>query len=227
MDKERINQLVSAILDVSETLGKSIDKVEDKLIEGVGRDLKNTIKILEVLEKFNRNKLENIMMINKASRARQLLKIVDEEGKMYRVEGKKKGKTEWELIFRTRDLVVADTAADEYRKKYAAVRVGEETPDGLKPIKGRGMEEEEKYPLDKIVTYWHEELSKLVQTSGTDYYQPDVDPEEYARTTIEKMLPKLKAGGYKGALSRNPALKKAAMRAGIKTTDGWNALFLN
>lgn len=165
MNKERIDRMMNEILSVSKSLDSSLGKVEDKLVEDVGKDLKNTIKILEVLEKFNHLRMENIMTINNASRARKLIKVVE----------------------------------------------GEEGQSAT---------------LDKIVDYWREELTRLVQTQGTDYYQPDVNPEEYAKTTVDKMLPKLKSGGYKGALSRNPALKKAAMRAGVKTSREWDALFV-
>jgi len=86
--------------------------------------------------------------------------------------------------------------------------------------------EEENDILSKIAGYWKEELIRMVKEPGTDYYQPNVNPEEYADTTIGKMLPKMKSGGYKGALSRNPALKKAAAKAGIKTAPAWDALFV-
>jgi hypothetical protein len=81
--------------------------------------------------------MDNIMTINKVSRAKRLIQVVDEEMTMYRLEGKKTGEKEWSLIFRSNDLAIVDSAADRYRDKYASVRVAQETPDGPKPIKGR------------------------------------------------------------------------------------------
>jgi hypothetical protein len=142
MSKDRLEKFMASMMDVSQALTESMSKAEDKLLEGVGMDVKKTIKVLDVMNKINKIRMENMIKIAKATRAGKLIKMVDEEGgKMYRIEGKKKGKTEWEFIFRTRDLIIADKAADKYRDEYAAVRVGEETPDGgLKPIKGRGEE---------------------------------------------------------------------------------------
>jgi len=79
------------------------------------------------------------------NRAKKILSMMEKDSKFksrgpvyfYRVEGLIGGK--WSLIFRTRDLVIASTAADEYRDKYwDDVRIMRENPDGsVAPIKGR------------------------------------------------------------------------------------------
>jgi len=141
MNKEKLKKLIDGIVEVRKALDTSIDDVEARLVEkGIHSDLKDTIKIMQVLEKFDKLHKDKIMTIYNASRANKLLQIIGEEGEMFRIEGKKRGGTEWELIFRTRDLVVADTAAAKYRDKYAATRVMKETPEGPKPIKGREEE---------------------------------------------------------------------------------------
>ncbi len=81
------------------------------------------------------------------SKAKKLLFMMEEDPKykprgpvtFYRVEGLMGGK--WSMVFRTGDLIIADTAADEYQDKYDDVRVMQENPDGsVSPIKGREHE---------------------------------------------------------------------------------------
>lgn len=80
------------------------------------------------------------------NKAKKLLSIMEKEPEFeprdviyYRVEGLMGG--EWSFIFRSSDLIIADTAADEYDDKYDKVRVMQETPGGVKPIKGREYEQ--------------------------------------------------------------------------------------
>jgi len=79
------------------------------------------------------------------NKSKKLLFMVEEEPKFeprdvtyYRVEGLMGGK--WSMIFRTSNLIITNTAVDEYRGKYDNVRVMQETLDGVKPIKGREYE---------------------------------------------------------------------------------------
>lgn len=145
MSRERLNKLISVILETSKTLDESIPKIEDKMVDGVGRDLKKTIEVLKTLEKFNRIRMEDIMTIKKASRARQFLEVInkgdlDKWGELrttiyYRVEGKVGDR--WELIMRTSNLHIADIAKEEHADKYDDIRIMQETPKEIKPVKGR------------------------------------------------------------------------------------------
>jgi len=83
MSLNKVNRLLTSILDTSKALDSSIDRVEAKLEKiGLERDLKSTIKILEILEKFNKLRIENIRTIQKSSRAKKLLSIVREENEI-------------------------------------------------------------------------------------------------------------------------------------------------
>ena len=52
MNKERIDKLINEMNGLKKTIDTSLSKVEDKMVEGVGKDLKNTIflKCLHIIE---------------------------------------------------------------------------------------------------------------------------------------------------------------------------------
>ena len=82
--------------------------------------------------------------------------------------------------------------------------------------------------LETIKTLWMAALVKRYKSDpSAEYYAPVGAEIKTAQLTVNRMMDNFTQNprSAKGALRRNPALKAAAKKAGIKYVAEWEALF--